>query len=302
MKIINTIGAIILLVSLVGCGGSTNQPSSVAKSLSSQPLPANSSLTVQEESDRSITAIISDDKLNSVKDGKSSLFLRFYYDDSRKGGYEISSGSSNWSVNKIRDNSVLIEGNEIKKTGTKWKYHLSGNFVDDLKSCTYYEAIFKDWDNDANTGLFADGSFSVERNNNQPVPDTTSGNDASGIAQSTEQASGSYWFMDVKLPDRDGGWLRLHTLDGSGMPTKLSYSMYGKDYEFTLKDVRITVKGKVYTIEGTVCGFGRDKTDTPLYISASGDGGINETNNQFVMDSPAKQYYYVEGRKDRFLF
>ena len=92
------------------------------------------------------------------------------------------------------------------------------------------------------------------------------------------------------------------------MPTKLSYSKYGYDYDFSLKNVSISVTNGVnYEIDGTaVLVNGRaesfiDPTNEILRIFVSGDGGINEL-SQFVMDTPTKQYYYIEGRKDMFMF
>ncbi len=260
-------------------------------------------LCVTKESDGSITVALSDDKLELIKDGASELWLRLYFDDNREGGYEISSDGSNWAMNRIGENGVVAEGTELERSGKQWIFSIGEDAASDLEVCTYYEAIFKDWNNDDNTIMFADGNYAIEKSQQQAVTENTEREDISDDTQNTAQSTAEgYWFLDTKLLDIDGGWLKLYGLNESGMPTRLAYSMYGYEYDFALKNVSISVNGDEYTIEGTVCEFGKDKIDAPLYIFASGDGGIGEGSNQFVMDSPAKEYYYIEGKKDKFLF
>ena len=264
-------------------------------------------LTVQETADGSVVVSLCDEKLDSIKDGESELWLRLYYDDNREGGYEISSSGRNWAMSPIGGNDVVAEGTEFDKSENQWKFVLTGDFVVNLETCTYYEAIFKDWNNDDNTGMFADGYFAVEKSEQVVVADN---NDEQSEETETvvQSESAGYWFLDTKLIDLDGGWVMLYELDGSGMPTKLSYSKYGDDYDFSLKNVSISVTNGVnYEIDGTaVLVNGNpesfiDPYNEILRIYVNGDGGINEL-SQFVMDCPTKQYYYIEGRKDMFMF
>ncbi|MCR5651063.1 MAG: hypothetical protein K6F86_07775, partial [Lachnospiraceae bacterium] len=197
-------------------------------------------LIVQETADGSVAVILCDEKLDSIKDGESVLWLRLYYDDNRDGGYEISSSGSNWSMNRIGENGIAAEGTEFDKSGNQWKFVVAGDFVTDLEACTYYEAIFKDWNNDDNTKMFADGNFAVEKCEQIVVADNN--DEQSEDTETIDQPeSTGYWFLDTKLLDLDGGWIKLYDLDGSGMPTKLSYSKYGYDYDFSLKNVSISV-------------------------------------------------------------
>ena len=245
--------------------------------------------------------------MDSIKAGESELWLRLYYDDNRDGGYEILSSSSNWSVNRIGENGVVAEGSEFDKSGNQWKFVVEGGFVTDLETCTYYEAVFKDWNNDDNTGLFADGNFAVEKSEQTIVADNNTEQNE-GTETDVQPVSEGYWFLDTKLLDLDGGWIMLYELDESGMPTKLSYSKYGYDYDFSLKNVSLTITNGVnYEIDGTaVLVNGNPESFIDPYneifrVFARGDGGINEE-SQFVMDCPTKQYYYIEGRQDMFMF
>ena len=111
------------------------------------------------------TVIVSfeNDILGSMKDG-SEIWIRFYYDETRSGGYELSSSTTFWALSRIGEGGPnLAEGTDFTNTGAKWSWEvLSPVFYDDVENVKYFEVIYRDWDNDDASGMIADGTISVE--------------------------------------------------------------------------------------------------------------------------------------------
>ena len=111
------------------------------------------------------TVIVSfeNDILGSMKDG-SEIWIRFYYDETRSGGYELSSSTTFWALSRIGEvGSNLAEGPDFTNTGAKWIWDvLSPSFYDDVENVRYFEVIYKDWNNADAPRMIADGTISVE--------------------------------------------------------------------------------------------------------------------------------------------
>lgn len=71
-----------------------------------------------------VTVSFTDEILNTMGD-QNEIRIRFYYDDSRNAGYELSSSPSYWTVSTIGEaGQNLAEGSEFQKNGTIWKWEI----------------------------------------------------------------------------------------------------------------------------------------------------------------------------------
>ncbi len=103
-----------------------------------------------------------DEILNTMTD-RNEIRIRFYYDDSRNAGYELSSSPSYWTVSTIGEaGQNLAEGSEFQKNGTIWKWEIpSPDWYQKIADCSYYEVMFSDWDDPDGAKTLSEGSLIV---------------------------------------------------------------------------------------------------------------------------------------------
>ena len=124
---------------------------------------SDSVLGVEKSAEDTVIVSFENDKLSSMKDG-SEILIRFYYDETRSEGYELSSSAAFWAMSRIGEGGPnLAEGTEFTNTGAKWVWEvLSPSLYEDVENVKYFEVIYRDRDNDDASGMIADGTLSVK--------------------------------------------------------------------------------------------------------------------------------------------
>lgn len=135
-------------------------PVAVEENTSRQP---DTVLHVEKSAEDTIIVSFENGMLSSMKD-RSEINIRFYYDETRSGGYELSSSTTFWALSRIGEGGPnLAEGTEFTNTGAKWIWDvLSPSFYEDVENVKYFEAIYRDWNNVDASKMIADGTISVE--------------------------------------------------------------------------------------------------------------------------------------------
>lgn len=166
------------------------------------------------------------EQLNTIKEGEKELWLRLYKDDSREEGYEISSSDTFWTVSKLGLDGNIFEDYIIEKNGTEWSWVMTASdFWDDIVDCTYYEAIIKDWKNDDNSGMIADGNIEFKQLKEAETEDE-SAEDGKKADASKAEKSASYWYIDNYFEDASGHGFIFSKPDSKGNPTEVTISGY----------------------------------------------------------------------------
>lgn len=156
---------------LSACGRNKNTEESIYQADEGMPIAVEEDtsrqpdtvLCVEKSAEDTIIVSFENGKLSSVKDG-SEILIRFYYDETRSGGYELSSSTAFWALSRIGEGGPnLVEGTDFTNTGAKWSWEvLSPVFYDGVENVRYFEAIYRDWNNADASGMIADGTISVE--------------------------------------------------------------------------------------------------------------------------------------------
>ena len=91
---------------------------------------------------------------------RKELWIRLYYNDDRKDGYHIGADKYGIGVAKISANEGFYIGNKesIERESGKLTFSIpcdevGKEVISDIMKCTYYEVIYKDWENDENSGM-----------------------------------------------------------------------------------------------------------------------------------------------------
>jgi hypothetical protein len=113
-----------------------------------------------EKTSSKITVTLTDPIVDNLNADRRQVWIRLYYNDDREGGYEIGVGRIAFGVTHIGVVGSLYSGNADDFTREAGKLTLSiprdevgKEAFSDILNCTYYEIIYKDGDNDENSGL-----------------------------------------------------------------------------------------------------------------------------------------------------
>ncbi|MBQ6441126.1 MAG: hypothetical protein IJJ13_00855 [Lachnospiraceae bacterium] len=81
-------------------------------------------VTVEKVAPDIVTVSFTEEILNTMGD-QNEIRIRFYYDDDRNGGFELSSSPEFWVVTTIGEAGPnLAEGSDFQKNGATWKWEI----------------------------------------------------------------------------------------------------------------------------------------------------------------------------------
>lgn len=119
-------------------------------------------VTAEKVAPDTVTVSFTDEILNTVTD-RNEIRIRFYKDDVRNSGFELSSSPTFWAVGSIGEGGPnLAEGSEIQKVGATWKWEITAPALyQEIANCAYFEAMFSDWDDPDAARTLAEGNLTV---------------------------------------------------------------------------------------------------------------------------------------------
>ncbi|MCR5452236.1 MAG: hypothetical protein K6F00_06365, partial [Lachnospiraceae bacterium] len=178
-SIIFSILTLSIILSACGKAGNSGGSASNAEGASQGTV----ALTVEKSAPDTVFVSYTDEILNSLGDN-NEVRLRFYSDEDRSGGYELSASPSFWAVSTIGESVPnLAEGTDIQKAGATWKWEIvSSAFYQEVSNCTYYEVTFADWDDPDENRLLADGKLKVTETNAESAKEENKAEDPAVMA------------------------------------------------------------------------------------------------------------------------